>query len=486
MSQSSTEIRGDQLAPHSIEAEEAVLGAISQDPETMSDVVSFLRTEDFFLVRHGWIWDAMVALRDRKDPIDYLTLTQELEQAGKLSEVGGAAYLISLINKTPSGMNVEGYGRIVERMALRRRLIEAAQQVARVAHSDETDIDEVVSKSELALDRALAGYTGRDSIRTGADVVDLQFARALSVAGGEVVPSSKIPTGIMDLGALIGGFRNDDLAIIAARPSMGKSSLLLQIATNTAKDGAAVGYLTFEDSANSVMTRVMASASGIDYLAIRDDAMTEGQLMTYGASYRTVREWAPRVILEDDILLATWDGVRRTARKMVFEHGIRALFVDYLQKIHAPYRMDNRVQEISMVARELKNVAKELHIPVVAACQLNRALEVRSDKRPIMSDLRESGEIEQEADVIGFIYRDGYYDPDSPDGMRAEIHIAKHRNGPTGIVDTVWIPERFRFENAAKKNVDLNRPQQKPARQLPEPTYGQGGADRDMILESGK
>lgn len=442
----------DQLAPHSIEAEEAVIGSILLSPEAFAEC-DWLKVDDFFLVRHGWIWQAIKTLVERKQPVDQLTIMHELEGRGQLAEVGGAAYIISLINKTPSALNVEGYAHIVERMALRRGLIEAAQKIARSAHSDETDINTVVAESEAALSEAIDGRIRRNSIRSVGDIASVQLDEILSSAAGNHT-SAGLPSGLDALDRLLGGFRRGELIYIAARPGMGKSALLQQIAGHIAGTGIPVGIVSWEMNQESITTRLLSGESGLPYLAILDRRLNETQLTTYVAAVGKVDRWP--IYIEDDVMAATPSGLRRVAHQLRFEHDIQALFVDYIQLMHADWRLDNRVQEISLISRQLKALAMELNIPVVALSQLSRAVEQRSDRRPMLSDLRESGSLEQDADIVGFIYRDAYYDAGTKEGNAAEIIIAKHRNGPTGTVDTVWISPRFRFTNSRLWHVDLN------------------------------
>lgn len=463
MSQSSTEYRSDrspiqegQLAPHSVEAEENVLGAVLLNEGYMADC-AFLKPGEFFIVRHGWIWEAMQTVRGRGDAVDHLTVTVELEERGRLSEVGGAAYLIGLISKTVHGMNVESHAKIVQRLAVRRGLIDAAQVIAREAHSDETDIDTTIANSQAALAAATSAHIGDDHITSALDYASVQFDRVSAVASGRAVPPNCLPTGLDDLDQRIGGLRPDDLIVVAARPGMGKSSWLNQIVMTNAKAGKAVGVANFEMSSAQAVTRMMSSESGVPFQAIQDEKMSPDQTAAYASAFVNSSGWLPRVKLEDRMSVATVEGLRRVVGRMVFEHGIELLVVDYLQRMRAPgFKKDNRVQEVGYLARGLKDIAKEFHIPVVAAAQLSRSLEQRTDKRPILSDLRESGEIEQESDLVMFIYRDEYYDADTTEGHRGEIGIAKHRNGPTGQVDFIWNGSQFRFDPAVARNVDLD------------------------------
>jgi replicative DNA helicase len=451
MAQSSSDLRTDQLAPHSVEAEEAVLGSILINPDTLFEVMSFLQAEDFFIVRHAWIWEAMRNLHERRDPIDYLTVVSELEQMGRLAEVGGAAYILSLINKTPAALNVEGYGRIVERMALRRRLIDAAGQIARVAHSEESDIDEVVSRAEQAIFEVTERRLTRELVPVKDAVSDyFDHVSFLARHQDEVMG---VPTGFIDLDRMLGGLQKSDLVIIAARPGMGKSSMLSSIILNAARQHQRVALFSLEMSNEQLVQRFVSAETNIPSHKLREGRLDEKDWAQFVAATQRVGNLL--IHLDDTPALSTHE-LRTKARRLHLEYGLNLIMVDYLQLMTTPYRSENRVQEISFISRSLKQLARELNVPVVAASQLSRAVEQRTDKRPMLSDLRESGSIEQDSDVVVFIYRDVYYDPDSPEGNRAEIHIAKHRNGPTGAIDLIFIPETTQFQNAARASIDLD------------------------------
>lgn len=444
------------LVPQSVEAEAAVLGSVLLSGEYMADC-AFLKPSDFFIERHAWIWQAMQTIRERRDPIDHLTVITELEGRRQLVEAGGAAYIIGLIDRTPSALNVEGYARDVQRLAVRRGVIRAGQMIVREGYSDETDIHTVIANSQSHLAEATSAHIGDDQVKTALDYASVQFDRLGQVASGKAVPPNCLPTGLPDLNAAIGGFRPDDLIVVAARPGMGKSSWLNQILMTNAKAGRAVGFANFEMSSAQAVTRMMSSESGVPFQVIQDEKMTDEQMAAYSAAFVGASAWLPLVKLEDRMSAATVEALRTIVGRMVYEHGIELLAVDYLQRMSAPqFKGANRVQEVSYLARGLKSIAKEFHIPVVAASQLSRKCEERTDKRPILSDLRESGEIEQEADVVMFLYRDEYYDPETVEGHRGEIGIPKHRNGPTGVVDFIWNAVQFRFDPAERRNVDLD------------------------------
>ncbi len=451
MVQSSTDYQTDQLAPHSIEAEEAVLGSILLNPDSLFEVIPFLRAEDFYIVRHSWIWEAVLTLHERRDPIDHLTVVSELEQRGQLAETGGAAFILGLVNKTPSALNTEGYGRIVERMAVRRRLIEAAQQVARVAHSEETDIDEVVGQAERAIFDVTERRLTRDLVPIE-EVVSAYYDE-ISLKARQQEDLMGVPTGFIDLDKLLVGMQKSDLIIIAARPGMGKSSWLNSVVLNAARSHQRVALFSLEMSNAQLVQRMISMETNIPSHKLREGKLDERDWSRFTAATTRLSELP--IHLDDTPALSTQE-LRSKARRLYLEYGLDLVMIDYLQLMTTPYKSENRVQEISYISRSLKQLARELNIPVVAAAQLSRAVEQRNDKRPILSDLRESGSIEQDADIVMFIYRDAYYNTDSPEGNRTEINVTKHRNGPTGTVHLVFIPELTQFQNAAPVHIDLD------------------------------
>jgi len=452
MSQAPSDLRTDQLSPHSIEAEEAVLGSILISPDALFEVISFLKPEDFFIVRHAWIFDGMLALHERRDPIDYLTVVSELEQTSKLAEVGGAAYVLSLINKTPSALNVEGYGRIVERMALRRKLIDAASQIARVAHSDETDIDNVIGKAEQAVFDVTERRLARDLIPIK-DAVSEYFDH-VSFMSRHQEEVMGVPTGFIDLDRMLGGLQRSDLLIIAARPGMGKTSWLNSIVMNAARMNQRVAMFSLEMSNEQLIQRFVSAETNIPSHKLREGKLDEKDWSQFLAATQYM---GTLPIHMDDTPALSTSELRTKARRLHLEFGLDLIVIDYLQLMTTPYRSENRVQEISYISRALKQLARELNVPVVAAAQLSRAVEQRTDKRPQLSDLRESGSIEQDSDVVMFIYREAYYNPETPQGNIAEIHVAKHRHGPTGSVELIFIPALTQFQNAARQTIDLDQ-----------------------------
>lgn len=465
MTVNSSDLRTDQLAPHAIEAEEAVLGSILVSPDCLYDLLPFLKPDDFFIVRHQWIWEAMLRLQARREPIDYMTLVYELEQPGLLAEIGGAAYLLSLINKTPSALNAEGYGHIVERAAIRRRLIDAASTIARVAHSDETDIDTVIEKSEQSIFQ-VTHRRAHQNLHTMPDSASRVYDKTIDALRNGV--STGVKTYLADLDRLLVGLRKGNLILVGGRPGMGKSSLLESIAAANASEGIAVGLFNMEMTHDEITTRLIASESEIPFARIQAGKLFDPELPKFQAAVDCVSQW-PLII--DDTPSLTPDDLRAKARQMVYEFGVELIMVDYIQLMHAGagFRVKGgRTEEISYISRELKVIARELEVPIMAAAQLNRDVESRNDKRPQLSDLKESGSLEQDSDIVIFPYRDSYYNPDSEEGDVTELHVAKYRNGSTGMVKALFLPKKTRF-------VDLYEESRRKV-------FGQASGEREVEL----
>ncbi len=581
--------------PHSIEAEEAVLGSILVNPDALHEVASFLRADDFYLVRNGWVWEAFLSLQERNEQIDYLTVVEELRRMGRLDDVGGPAYITHLINHTPSTIYTETYGRIVERAALRRRLLSAASDIARLAHEENADINEIIDRAESTL----FSVTER---RLRTELVPLQHAvteyydrmEQLYSQGEEALG---VPTGFNDLDRLLGGLQKSDLLIVAGRPGMGKTSWLLTVALNAAKRGARVVVFSMEMSNEQLVQRLIAAETGISTRKLRLGQLSEEEWDIFVKAVGDLGNL--RIYLDDTPALSPLQ-LRAKARRLYGEHGLDLIMVDYLQLMTSgsARRADNRVQEISFISRTLKQIARELNVPLLAAAQLSRAVEQRQDKRPQLADLRESGclsgetrvwlpderrwkpiralagkkgfrvmawnkeagawraqevshafctgvkavfrletrhgrtiratanhkfltaqgwkrldalqvgerlalppqksafarravawdvltsvtadgvadvydltvpgphnfvangllvhnSIEQDADVVMFIYRDEVYNEDTERPNQADVIVAKHRNGPTGIVTLYFRKERTQFSDMKKMNVNF-------------------------------
>ncbi len=440
-----------QIVPHSREAEEAVIGSVLINPEAYYDVAQFLTIEDFYFHRHRYIWETFIRLNERRLPIDFLTVTEELEQLGKLVEAGGAAYLTALINNVPSSLHAEAYGRIVEGTAVRRRMLEAANQIAKLAYQEDIGIDAVMDDAEKAIFGVSERRLTRDlqSIQT---VLSDYYDRI-----GQLAARSEdtfgVPTGFIDLDRLLGGLQPSDLLIIAGRPGQGKTGFLLSTAKNAAQTYKKnVAIFSLEMSNEQLVQRLIAQETGIDSQRLRTGKLEDSEWPLFTQSIETMSN--TRIFLDDTPAITPLQ-LRTKCRRLHMEYGLDLIVVDYLQLMTSDNRVDNRVQEVSFISRNLKVLARELNVPVLAAAQLSRAVEQRADKRPVLSDLRESGSLEQDADIVMFIYRPDQYEKDTVKQNLAEIIVAKHRNGPVGSVELVFRSNLAKFENAATRQVDL-------------------------------
>jgi len=419
----------DKLQPHNIEAEEAVLGSLLIDPDAIIRISTFLQPADFFVERHGWVYEAILELHEQRQPADLVTLSDELERRSQLDEIGGAAYLTGLMNVTPTSIHVEFYARIVERTAVLRRLIEAAGKIAQLAYQDTEDVEAVVDRAEEIIFGISERRVDRD-LRPIRHVLDEYYDRIeyLQQHQGEIIG---IPTGLADLDKLLGGLQRSDMVVMAGRPGMGKTSLALSVALQAARRWQKrVALFSLEMSDEQLVQRLVSAETGIDSQRLRLGNIKADEWTTF---YQAIRLLSETSIFIDDTPAISALELRAKSRRLHAEHGLDLIIVDYLQLMRGGSRNENRQQEISFISRSIKALARELNVPVLALSQLSRQVESRHDKRPMLADLRESGSIEQDADVVLFIYRDEIYNPDTEFPNIAEIIVSKHRSGPTGI-----------------------------------------------------
>ena len=435
----------DRLPPHSVEAEEAVLGSVLIDPESL-DRVSFLTDTDFYIVKHQWVWAACLALRDRRMPIDAVTLRRELEARGQLDEIGGPAFLTYLMTTVPTAIHAEGYARIVAQAANRRRLLRAASDIAQLAYDESSDDDQVNDQAEQLIFQSRRS-TGARTIRPLAQTVVEYFNRIEYLYEHRDEPLG-VPTGLIDLDKLLGGLQASDLIVVAARPSMGKTSLLLNFGLAAAQRfQQRVLVFSLEMSCQQITERLVAQRSEIDSQRLRFGQLTDAdwpRLVQATGQLGDVPLWM------DDTPGVSAGQVRAKARRFQAEHGLDLIIVDYLQLMGTDRRAENRNQEVAAISQALKTLARELNVPVLVASQLSRAVEQRGDKHPMLSDLRDSGAIEQDSDVILFIYRDAVYNDACETPNVAELIVAKHRKGPTGTVEAYWDKTHTQFKNIAR------------------------------------
>jgi len=438
-------------APYSQEAEEAVIGAVLINPNTYLTIASFLKPDDFFLLRHSYMWQAMSRLHERRDPIDNITVAKELEDMGVLLEVGGQAYLTQLINNTPTSAHAEVYGRLVERSALRRRMMQAADEIKLLAQDESMSIEQVTTESEVRLFNVTDRQLKREFVSMN-DAVNEYFDQIEYLMQNQQ-ESMGLPTGFRDLDALLGGLQKSDLLIFAGRPGMGKTSFMLSASMNAARMGARIAIFTMEMGVDQITQRLISMETGISTQNLRLGRLTPQEYSRFVEAAGRISRFP---IFIDDTPALNPIQMRTKCRRLQHEHGIDLIIVDYMQLMNAGGQyQNNRVQEISLISRQMKELARELNVPIFSAAQLSRAVEQRQDKRPVLSDLRESGSIEQDSDIVMFLYRDAVYNEATEFPNQAEIIVAKHRNGPTGNISLYFDKSITKFIDGAVRRVDL-------------------------------
>ncbi|HYO31132.1 MAG TPA: replicative DNA helicase [Thermomicrobiales bacterium] len=430
----------ERLPPHNTDAEQGLLGSLLIDRDAIIRVASFVKPEDFYHHANGTVYRAVFDLYNRREPTDFITLSDELGRRDQLDAVGGLAYLSSLLNAVPTAVHVEYYGRIVERTATLRRLIDAGAKIVAIGYQDGVETEDALDSAEKAIFDVSQKRQTKDFVSI-AEVLDRFFDQIdlLQQNRGALVG---VATGFSDMDALTGGLQKSDLIILAARPSMGKTSMALGMAYGAAvSHGHSVGIFSMEMSADQLVQRLLSMETGVDSHRLRLGQIDDGEWDRISRAFGRLAE--AKIYIDDQAGASVMD-VRSKARRLQAEHGLDLVVVDYLQ-LMSGRRSENRVQEISEISRGLKGLARELNVPVVALSQLSRAVESRADHRPMLSDLRESGSIEQDADIVMFIYREDKYEEDSEKKGIAEIIVAKHRNGPVGSVNLRFFDRTARF-----------------------------------------
>ncbi len=435
------------VPPQSLEAEESVLGAILLANETINHALEIIGPEDFYREANRAIFQTMVELSERNQPVDAITLTEALRAKGLLEEVGGAAYIAHLVTRVPSAANIAHYARIVREKSVLRRLVSVTTSLANEAYERQSDVDEFLDEAEHRIfeiaERRIAPsfHTMQDLTRESLRLIEQLYERRELVTG--------VPTGFTDLDRLTAGLQPSDLIIIAARPSMGKTALALNIAAYAALEAdppVGVAFFSLEMSKEQLVLRLLCSEARVDSAKVRSGYLRAEDFPRLAQAAARLSE-AP--IFVDDSSDISPIVLKAKCRRLARERSVRLglIIVDYLQLMRPSRPADSREREISEISRSLKALAKELKVPVVALSQLNRQVENRADRRPLLADLRESGAIEQDADVIAFIYRDEVYNKNSKDVGVAEIIVAKQRNGPVDTVKLTFLPQYTRFEN---------------------------------------
>ncbi|MED4600572.1 replicative DNA helicase [Paenibacillus validus] len=442
----------DRIPPQNLEAEQAVLGAILLDGDALVTAMERVRDEDFYRGAHQLIYEAMIEIAEANEPVDLVTLTARLQDKQQLEEVGGITYLSELANAVPTAANVDYYAQIVEEKSMLRRLIRAATQIVSNGYAGQDEVGMLLSDAEarimeISQARSGSGFIAiKDVLMEVFDKVETLFNQKGSTTG--------VKSGFVDLDKMTSGFQRSDLIIVAARPSVGKTAFALNIAQNIGvREKETVAIFSLEMGAAQLVQRMICAEANVDAGRLRTGFLEPEDWEKLTMAIGSLSE---ANIYIDDSPSVTVADIRAKCRRLKKEKGLGMILIDYLQLIHGRGKGDNRQQEVSEISRTLKQIARELNVPVIALSQLSRGVEQRQDKRPMMSDLRESGSIEQDADIVAFLYRDDYYDKESEKKNIIEIIIAKQRNGPVGTVELAFLKNFNKF-------VNLDRSHQEPA-----------------------
>ncbi|KYC86285.1 replicative DNA helicase [Heyndrickxia sporothermodurans] len=450
-----SDLFADRMPPQNIEAEQAVIGAIFLEPSSLILASETLIPEDFYRSAHQKIFSVFLKLNDEGKAVDLVTVTEELAAAKQLEDVGGISYLSEVAASVPTAANIEYYARIVEEKSLLRRLIRTATTIAQEGYSREDEVDALLNEAEKSImevaQRKNAGsfHNIKDVLVRTYDNIELLHNRVGDITG--------IPTGFTELDRMTAGFQRNDLIIVAARPSVGKTAFALNIAQNVGtKAGENVAIFSLEMGAEQLVMRMLCAEGNINAQNLRTGSLTDEDWRKLTMAMGSLSNSG---IFIDDTPGIRISEIRSKCRRLKQEHGLGMILIDYLQLIQGNGRSgENRQQEVSEISRSLKALARELEVPVIALSQLSRGVEQRQDKRPMMSDIRESGSIEQDADIVAFLYRDDYYDKESENKNIIEIIIAKQRNGPVGTVSLAFVKEYNKFVNLERRFDDAQVP----------------------------
>jgi replicative DNA helicase len=435
----------DRLPPQNIDAEEAILGGVLLDPEAIGRVAELLRPEAFYISAHQEIYRHALALHAQGRPTDLMSMTSRLYDQGLLDKIGGQSRLAQLVDRTVSAVNIDQYAQLVTEKYLRRKLIQVGNEVAQLGYELNSPLEQILDQSEQKI-FSITQARPQQSLVSTADILTATFSDIENRSLGMVLPG--ISCGFYDLDAMTQGFQRSDLIITAGRPSMGKTSFVLNIARNIAAfHKLPVAVFSLEMSKDQLVYRMLSGEAQIESGRLRAGRISQNEWEPLGHSISILSQLP---IFIDDTPNISVNEMRSKARRLQAEQGgaLGLILIDYLQLMENS-GSENRVQELSRITRALKGLARELNVPVIALSQLSRGVESRTNKRPMMSDLRESGSIEQDADLIIMLYRDEYYNPDTPDRGIAEVIITKHRNGPVGTVKLLFEPQFTRFRNLA-------------------------------------
>ncbi|WP_027964561.1 replicative DNA helicase [Halalkalibacillus halophilus] len=445
----------DRVPPHNIEAEQAVLGAVFLEPEAIITATEILEAEDFYRISHKRIFEQMIRLTDKGDPIDLVTVTTALTNAEILDDVGGVSYLSDIANAVPTAANIQYYAKIVEEKATLRNIISAATNIVSKTYEEDEEVTDVLDHAEktildISQDKTSGKFRNiKDVLINVYDNIEHLHHQSEGITG--------IASGFRDLDKLTSGFQRNDLIIVAARPSVGKTAFALNIAQNVAiHSDENVAIFSLEMGAEQLVSRMLCAEGNIDANRLRNGNLEEED---WGRLTMAMGSLSNAGVFIDDTPGVKVNEIRSKCRRLKQEQGLGMILIDYLQLIQGSANSrENRQQEVSEISRSLKALARELEVPVIALSQLSRGVEQRQDKRPMMSDLRESGSIEQDADIVGFLYRDDYYDEESEKENIIEIILAKQRNGPIGTVELAFVKEYNKFVDLDRRYQDSDVP----------------------------
>ena len=434
------------IPPHSVESEQSILGSILLDKDAIITVSETIRPSDFYKEAHKIIYECMLKLSNKNEPIDLITLTEELKKQGHLDDVGGISYITSLSTIVPTTSNVKYYADIVKEKSVLRQLIKASNDIINLGYENSVKVEEVLERAEkrifdISQEKASDDFKSINEVLVDAyDMIEKLYTNKSDVTG--------ITTGFKDLNKNINGLQRTDLILIAARPAMGKTAFSLNLVQNAALKGdASVAVFSLEMSKDQLVQRMLAAQSHVELKKIKTGTLDENDWPRIIDAMAVLSNASIHI---DDTPGIKISELRSKCRKLKIEKGLDLILIDYLQLMEGEGNNESRQQEIAKISRSLKIIAKELNCPVVALSQLSRAPEQRADHRPMLSDLRESGSIEQDADIVMFLYRDEYYHPDSESKNIGEVLIAKNRHGETGSVELVWLGEVQKFADKAR------------------------------------
>jgi len=456
--------------PHSLEAERATLGSLLIDKEAILKVADILDPTDFYLEKNSILYEEILNLYNQRAPIDLVTLAQNLEDKKKMDLAGGNAYMVELTNEVPTATHVLQYATIVKHKSTLRKLILAGEKVKSLGYEEEKEIKELLEDAEKNIFSVSQTFL-KDRFIHIKDILAQTYEKISDLHDPESKDKYRgIASGFKSLDNIISGFQPSDFVVLAARPSMGKTSLALNVAVNIAKNKQSVGIISLEMSKEQLVERMFCSLLSVDSWKMRTGKLEDQDFARIGGIMDELNSLKMYI---DDSLGNSIIDLRTKARRLQMEHGLDFLIIDYLQLMEAgtkSFGQSNRVQEISEISRSLKSLARELHVPIMALSQLSRAVEMRPSKIPQLSDLRESGAIEQDADLVMMMYREDYYEEDTDRAGITDLHIRKHRNGPTGKVELKFAKEQMKFYDIEKKRGMDGMPTPPPPNQVPTPT----------------